>query len=85
MTSFCTIISPQFMMMFQKVTTAGGTLGFLLGEGIQRGVAPSGAMQKAKCFSSFKTTTGGRELLMGGLAVLGLAHAYRLYTKKTPW
>ena len=69
------------------MTRASGTLGMLVGEGIQRGTPPSGAKAGSRhvSLSSFKTVTGGRDLLVGGLALLGLNHALNLYTKNTPW
>ena len=72
---------------FQQVTKASGTLGMLVGEGIQRGAPPSGTKARFRyvSLSSFKTVTGGRDLLVGGLALLGLNHALNLYTKNTPW
>ena len=88
MTSLCKTFPPEDYTL-QKVTRAGGTLGFLLGEGIQRGAPPSGAKilakQSPKFFSNFELGTGGRDILVGGIALLGLTHAYNLYTKNTPW
>ena len=71
-------------MTFEKVTKASGTLGFLLGQGIQRGAPPTGSkssnvLQLSTCIQ------GGRHILVGSIALLGLGHAYKLYTKKTPW
>ena len=36
-------------------------------------------------FSCFKTATGRGDLLAGVLAILGLARAFNLYTKRTAW
>ena len=71
----------KFAKPKSKVIPATGTLGFLVGESIQRGAAPSG--DKISLFSS--SFTERRDLMVGALALLGITHAYNLYTKKTAW
>ena len=67
---------------FQKVAKSAGTLGFLLGKAVQSGGASSGTEQPSRLED---TNQGGRDVLVGGLALLGLGHAYNLFTKKTAW
>ena len=67
---------------FQKVAKSAGTLGFLLGKAVQSGGASSGTELPSRLED---TNQGGRDVLVGGLALLGLGHAYNLYTKKTAW
>ena len=38
-------------MTFEQVTRASGTLGMLIGEGIQRGTMPSGAKERSRYVS----------------------------------
>ena len=76
-------------MTFQQVTRASGTLGLLVGEGIQRGTPPLGAKAGSQYMFLSQDLkpqrTGGRDFLVGGLALLGLGHALNLYKKNTPW
>ena len=67
---------------FQKVAKSAGTLGFLLGKAVQSGGASSGTEQPSRLED---TNQGGRDVLVGGLALLGLGHVYNLFTKKTAW
>ena len=67
---------------FQKVSKSAGTLGFLLGKAAQGGGASSGTEQPSRLEDP---NQGGRDVLVGGLALLGLGHVYNLFTKKTAW